>query len=83
MGMDDLVLILAPRGRDAELAVRILARKGVSCHVCVDIADLLREAVAGAGAALVTEKFWRRTTSVCCCAGWERSRPGLIYPSSC
>ena len=54
--MDDRVLILASRARDAELAVRILTRNGLSCHVCADVAELVREAVAGAGAALVTEE---------------------------
>ncbi len=50
------VLILAPRGRDAELAARILARAGMACRVCVDLADLARAAAEGAGAALVTEE---------------------------
>ena len=54
--MDDRVLILASRGRDAELAVRILARNGVSAYVCADVAEVTREAAAGAGAALVTEE---------------------------
>jgi signal transduction histidine kinase/ActR/RegA family two-component response regulator len=50
------VLILAPRGRDASLAVAILAKAGMSCHVCADLADLGRAAAEGAGAALVTEE---------------------------
>lgn len=54
--MDGRVLILASRGRDAELAVRILAGDRVSCHVCADVAELVREAVVGAEAALVTEE---------------------------
>ncbi len=54
--MDGRVLILASRGRDAELAVRILARDQVSCHICADVAELVREAVGGAEAALVTEE---------------------------
>lgn len=53
---DDRVLILASGGRNAELAVRVLTRSGMSCHLCGDIAGLVREAVAGAGAALVTEE---------------------------
>ena len=50
------VLILAPRGRDAGLAAGILARAGMICLICVDIADLVRAAAEGAGAALVTEE---------------------------
>jgi signal transduction histidine kinase/ActR/RegA family two-component response regulator len=49
------VLILAPRGRDAGLAAGILARAGMTCRVCADLADLVRALVEGAGAALVTE----------------------------
>ena len=50
------VLILAPRGRDAGLAAGILARAGMACRVCADLADLVRAAAEGAGAALVTEE---------------------------
>jgi len=54
--VDERILVLAPRGRDAALAIRILTRAGLSCHVCADLADLVREADSGAGAALVTEE---------------------------
>jgi signal transduction histidine kinase/CheY-like chemotaxis protein len=50
------VLILTPRGRDAGLAAGILARAGMACRVCADLADLARAAVEGAGAALVVEE---------------------------
>lgn len=50
------VLVLAPRGRDAGLAAGILARAGMTCRVCADLADLVRAATEGAGAALVTEE---------------------------
>ena len=50
------VLILAPRGRDAGLAAGILARAGMTCRVCADLADLAQAAAEGAGAALVTEE---------------------------
>ena len=36
------VLVLAPRGRDAELAAGILARAGMACRVCADLADLVQ-----------------------------------------
>ena len=50
------VLVLAPRGRDAGLAAAILARAGMTCRVCADLADLVRAAAEGAGAALVAEE---------------------------
>jgi len=50
------VLILAPRGRDAQLAAGILARAGMTCRVCTDVAELVGVAVEGAGAALLTEE---------------------------
>jgi len=50
------VLVLAPRGRDAELAAEILARAGMACRVCADLADLVATATEGAGAALVAEE---------------------------
>jgi signal transduction histidine kinase/CheY-like chemotaxis protein len=50
------VLILAPRGRDAGLAAGILARAGMACRLCADLADLARAAAEGAGAALVAEE---------------------------
>jgi signal transduction histidine kinase/ActR/RegA family two-component response regulator len=54
--VDHRVLILAPRGRDARLAAGILARAGMACQVCADLADLARAAAEGAGAALVAEE---------------------------
>ena len=54
--VEDRVLILAPRGRDAGLAAEVLARAGMTCRVCADLADLVQAAVEGAGAALVTEE---------------------------
>ena len=48
------VLILAPRGRDASLAAAILAKAGMTCHVCAGLADLTRGAAEGAGAAVIT-----------------------------
>ncbi len=53
---DYRVLVLAPRGRDAGLAAGILAKAGMTCCVCLDLADLARAIVEGAGAALVTEE---------------------------
>jgi PAS domain S-box-containing protein len=50
------LLILTPTGRDAPLARTVLAEAGVSCTLCADLAQLLREMARGAGAVLVSEE---------------------------
>jgi len=54
--MDDRVLILAPRGRDAAIASELLGRNGVAAVVCRDQDELLVELGKGAGAVLLTEE---------------------------
>ena len=48
------VLILAPRGRDAPLAARVLLRSGIDSRPCADVSELCHEIDEGAGVALVT-----------------------------
>ena len=48
------VLILAPLGRDAPIAARVLLESGITSRACADVADLCREIDAGAGVVLVT-----------------------------
>jgi signal transduction histidine kinase/ActR/RegA family two-component response regulator len=50
------VLILAPTGRDAELACRVLSNAGISPQACGGMEEFCREVEAGAGAALLTEE---------------------------
>ena len=51
---DDLrILILAPSGRDAQLAERELVRSRLSSQVCADLHQLRREINSGAGAVLI------------------------------
>jgi len=52
--MSEQVLILAPRGRDAELTSVLLSRHGFSVATCVTGADLVSRIRAGAGCAIVT-----------------------------
>lgn len=54
--MNARVLILAPRGRDSEVAADLLYRAGFQAHVCVDQSILVAELIAGAGAVLLTEE---------------------------
>src|SRR5688500_20172807 len=54
---DEVVLVLAPTGRDTPLTCAILAeRAGVTCESCRDVAELCDRIAAGAGAAVVAEE---------------------------
>ena len=48
--------MLAPSGRDGELAVRVLSQAGIFAVACTDTADLRNEIERGAGALLLTEE---------------------------
>jgi signal transduction histidine kinase/FixJ family two-component response regulator len=50
------VLILAPRGRDAEVIQATLSNAGREAHVCVDVGALTTELAVGADTAIVTEE---------------------------
>jgi PAS domain S-box-containing protein len=50
------VLILAPLGRDSQIAAAILGEAGLSVSVCRDLAELRAELDREAGAALVVEE---------------------------
>ena len=54
--MDDTVLILTPRGRDAGVAADLLERHGISCRICPHLSALREALPDGAGAALVAEE---------------------------
>jgi len=49
-------LIVAPKGRDAQIAAAILAEAGLSATVCPDLARLVADMQAGAGVALIVEE---------------------------
>jgi signal transduction histidine kinase/ActR/RegA family two-component response regulator len=53
---DGRVLILAPIGRDAPLAARVLGQSGMATHICTDMADLCAEIERGAATALLAEE---------------------------
>ena len=53
-------LILAPLGRDAEIAARMLAEAAISSRLCPDLAALCRELNTGAGFALLAEEALAR-----------------------
>jgi signal transduction histidine kinase/CheY-like chemotaxis protein len=54
--MEERILILAPRGRDAAVVEQVLSRSGTSCEICADVACLADDLLDGAGAVLLTEE---------------------------
>src|SRR5918994_3539234 len=50
------VLILAPQGRDAQVASRLLGETGWPTFVCADIGSLCPELSKGAACAVITEE---------------------------
>ena len=34
---EERILILAPRGRDAEVMQQVLSRRNSACHLCLDV----------------------------------------------
>jgi signal transduction histidine kinase/CheY-like chemotaxis protein len=53
---EERILILAPRGRDAQVIEQVLTRVGVHCIVCVDYKALLQQIDMPAAAALIAEE---------------------------
>src|ERR1051325_4058201 len=60
---DRRALVLAPTGRDAQLAVEVLASHAFSARRCGDAEELCREAARGAGLALIADEAL--TTDTC------------------
>ena len=54
--VEERILVLAPRGRDAQVIAQVLGTSGMSCSACGDYAALLLELDVGAGAAVVAEE---------------------------
>ncbi|UGB47353.1 ATP-binding protein [Frateuria edaphi] len=54
--LSERILILAPRGRDAQVAGAILAEAGLRWLSCASLKTLVEGMAAGAGTALVTEE---------------------------
>ena len=72
-------MILAPTGRDADLAGQVLLRAGVASKSFQNVEALCREAEAGAGALLFTdEAFNERATR--CLTDWLNRQPPWSDP---
>ena len=57
--LSERTLILAPQGRDAFVAARILGEARLVSEICDDLPKLLRELTLGAGLAVLTEESIR------------------------
>ena len=75
----EVVLILAPTGRDAVAAEQQLRAAGLDSAVCADMADLVSRLGAGAGVALVAEEAFARRIPESCGGGSPHSRLGRIF----
>jgi signal transduction histidine kinase len=67
-------LILAPLGRDAQVAKQILNDAAIEGDICSDLGRLLRELMCGADVAIMTEEACR-DDRIRDLAGWVGSQP--------
>jgi signal transduction histidine kinase/CheY-like chemotaxis protein len=72
--LSERVLILAPQGRDAFVAARILGEARLVSEICDDLPKLLRELTLGAGLAVITEDSIR-SADIKGLANWTGSQP--------
>ncbi len=56
---EERILVLAPRGRDAQVIAQVLAGSALTCATCDDYPALMRELGVGAGAAVIAEEALR------------------------
>src|SRR6476660_1971082 len=68
------VLVLAPLGRDAQVALGLLREAWVTGQPCADVAHLARELDQGAGLAIVAEEALA-TADLRALERWMRSQP--------
>jgi signal transduction histidine kinase/CheY-like chemotaxis protein len=63
--LSERALILAPQGRDAFVAARILSEARLASEICNELPKLLREVTLGAGLAVLTEESIRNADIKC------------------
>ena len=74
MTVEERILLLALRGRDAQIVEQLLSRQGHACHICRSVDALAHELAQGAGAALVTEESLAETDRANL-SGWLEAQP--------
>jgi signal transduction histidine kinase len=72
--LSERALILAPLGRDAEIAAAMLGEAGIRATECSGLPDLVSNLVAGAGLAVVTEEALH-TADLRALAAWLDDQP--------
>ena len=72
--LSERALILAPQGRDAEVAAAILAEAGLTTLACRSVVHMVEELEAGAGFGLITEEALR-TVDLHPLARWLEVQP--------
>jgi signal transduction histidine kinase/DNA-binding response OmpR family regulator len=78
--MDERVLLLAPRGRDAEVICQLLAGIGSGCDSSPDLADLVRNLDYGAATAIITEEALAAFDQTPLIQWLERQPPWSDFP---
>ena len=68
------VLILAPHGRDAEIAAMLLAEAGRHTRICARLSDLCNELEKGAALAMIAEEAVAES-DLSALAAWVRQQP--------
>jgi signal transduction histidine kinase/CheY-like chemotaxis protein len=72
--ISERAVILAPQGRDAQVAANILREGGLTAEICKDLHSLTEEISQGAGVALLTDDAIRNA-NIKVLAGWVNSQP--------
>jgi DNA-binding NtrC family response regulator len=72
--LSERALILAPQGRDAFVAARILREAGLVAEICDDLLDLMDKVVAGAAVAVLTDDTIQ-SADIKGLADWVNSQP--------
>ena len=72
--LSERALILAPRGRDGQVATSLLSEAGLHCLTCRDLPDLVGGLQHGAGVAVLTDdSLW--TADLGPLAAWIGAQP--------
>ena len=77
---DERILILAPRGRDAEVMCSVLAQDGAACAVVPDFTGLAAAIAEGAGTAIVAEEALHGVDAAPLHAWLARQAPWSDFP---
>jgi signal transduction histidine kinase/ActR/RegA family two-component response regulator len=78
--IEDRVLILAPRGRDAQLAANVLAEAGLTASPCSDAAEFLAALGEGGGAAMIAQEALDRDSCDRICGQLAQQPPWSDFP---